>query len=27
VVVLCSDACAYLNGQSIGLDGGQAYLG
>lgn len=27
VAMLCSDACAYVNGQSIALDGGQAYLG
>ncbi|MEQ1439009.1 SDR family oxidoreductase [Fontimonas sp. SYSU GA230001] len=27
VVSLCSDECRYINGQSIGVDGGQAYLG
>lgn len=27
VATLCSDDCAYVNGQSIALDGGQAYLG
>lgn len=27
VALLCSDDCRYVNGQSIGLDGGQAYLG
>lgn len=27
VVQLCSPACRYVNGQSIALDGGQAYLG
>ena len=27
VANLCSDACRYINGQSIGVDGGQAYLG
>ncbi|MGH8505089.1 MAG: SDR family oxidoreductase, partial [Stenotrophobium sp.] len=27
VVTLCSDDCRYINGQSIAIDGGQAYLG
>lgn len=27
VATLCSDQCAYINGQSIAIDGGQAYLG
>ena len=27
VATLCSDDCRYVNGQSIGLDGGQAFLG
>ena len=27
VVTLCGDACAYVNGQSIALDGGQALIG
>jgi meso-butanediol dehydrogenase/(S,S)-butanediol dehydrogenase/diacetyl reductase len=27
VALLCSDDCRYVNGQSIGLDGGQALLG
>ncbi|MEM9175467.1 MAG: SDR family oxidoreductase [Myxococcota bacterium] len=27
VVTLCSDDCAYVNGQSIALDGGQALIG
>ena len=26
VAMLCSDSCAYVNGQSIGLDGGQALV-
>jgi NAD(P)-dependent dehydrogenase (short-subunit alcohol dehydrogenase family) len=27
VALLCADECRYVNGQSIGLDGGQAFLG
>ncbi|HET8707906.1 MAG TPA: SDR family oxidoreductase [Pseudomonadales bacterium] len=27
VAALCSDDCRYINGQSIAVDGGQAYLG
>jgi NAD(P)-dependent dehydrogenase (short-subunit alcohol dehydrogenase family) len=27
VATLCSDDCCYVNGQSIALDGGQAFLG
>lgn len=27
VATLCSDDCGYVNGQSIALDGGQAFLG
>ncbi len=27
VATLCSDECRYINGQSIGVDGGQAFLG
>jgi len=27
IALLCTDAAGYVNGQSIGLDGGQAFLG
>jgi len=27
VALLCTDDCSYINGQSIAVDGGQAYLG
>jgi NAD(P)-dependent dehydrogenase (short-subunit alcohol dehydrogenase family) len=27
VAMLCTDDCSYINGQSIAVDGGQAYLG
>ena len=27
VATLCSDHCTYINGQSIAIDGGQAYMG
>ena len=27
VALLCTDAAGYVNGQTIGLDGGQAFLG
>ena len=27
VAMLCSDECAYVNGQSIAVDGGQAFMG
>ena len=27
VATLCSDECRYINGQFIGVDGGQAFLG
>jgi NAD(P)-dependent dehydrogenase (short-subunit alcohol dehydrogenase family) len=27
VATLCSDDCRYINGQSIGVDGGQVFIG